>query len=111
MIHIKNGGRAEPRCAYQPEKWYELRVEGDCFLNDVRITILCEGETVHDKTYRFSQSVFAVERALFATKPAFKLRDFESNGHTGQIGDLPDSDTPLEEGKFSIGFFSFESVQ
>ncbi|MGI5898788.1 MAG: hypothetical protein ACOX8S_02570 [Christensenellales bacterium] len=111
-VHIKSGGRAQARCAYSEGKLYEVMISGDCRMNDSRFTI-SDGETgreIFSAAYKFDQSVHSVQRAVFATKRRFTLRDLESNGHDGLIGDLPDSDSQTEKGSYTIAAFQFKKL-
>jgi hypothetical protein len=111
-VYIKSGGRAQARCSYQPGKFYDVQISGDCLTNDSRFTISDSetGQEIFSAAYKFDQSVHCVERAVFATKRRFTLRDLESNGHNGRIGDLPLADTPTAKGGYTIGGFEFKRL-
>ncbi len=111
-VYIKSGGRAQARCEYQPGMFYDVKISGDCRTNASRFAIFNSetSQEIFSAGYNFDQSVHCVERAVFATKRRFTLRDLESNGHDGRIGDLHLSDSPTEKGRYTIGAFAFKRL-
>lgn len=109
VLRAKGNGVYHDLCGYETGVWYTLETTFDCAQNRWQISVQRDGETVCEKALPFCQSVYAVERVLFATKENGSKQDLEASGKFMTIGDLPDSDEKLPLSRMVIGAFGCET--
>lgn len=101
-IYVKSNGVYNKVSAYGLEKSYAVKIKADCVLNTFDVKISCEGKEILNKTYKFSTSVYSLERFVLQTKDKINFYDLESNGKDGSMKDLPNSGKRLPETKFYV---------
>lgn len=98
---VKNGGRYDNVWTYRKQDWMDITIKADCLTNRFMVYIK-QDEKVFEKTFRFSLSVSDLERILFTTKKSLPWNTVEDCGKWGDLGDLENADTKLEESTYYI---------
>lgn len=106
-IVVKNGGRYSPFGTYQPKEWLDVTITANCFTNIFTIT-LKQGMTERSKNFRFSTSVYTLERILFTSKDILPFNTVEDCGKWGDLGNLELADQKLPESNFYINNLTVE---
>lgn len=102
---VKNGGLYTSFERFCTEEWLDISIEANCFTNTFRLT-LSEGENTKMGEFRFSNSVYTLERILFTTKDTLPFNTIEDCGKWGDLGDLPNADVKLPESHYYIDAFT-----
>lgn len=100
-IIVKNGGRYSPFGTYKKSEWLELTITADCLTNIFTIEFKQESEQRHKK-FRFSASVYTIERILFTSKDILPFNTVEDCGKWGDLGNLKDADNKISESRYYI---------
>lgn len=100
-IIVKNGGRYSPFGTYENGGWIDLTIQADCRTNIFTIGFK-QGKEQQEKKFRFSTSVYSLERILFTSKDMLPFNTVEDCGKWGDLGDLPDADHKLVESRYYI---------
>ena len=100
-IIVKNGGLYTAFGNYCPGEWMDVKIEANCFTNIFTLTII-QDDITQTKEFRFSNSVYTVERILFTTKDTLPFNTIEDCGKWGDLGDLPKADVKLPESHYYI---------
>lgn len=100
-VIVKNGGRYSPFGTYEKGSWMDITIEADCHTNTFILTLSQNGES-RDKKFRFSNSVYTLERILFATKDILPFNTIEDCGKWGDLGNLEHADVKLNESRYYI---------
>lgn len=108
-IIVKNGGRYDSWGTYVPGEWMELSIDANCFTNHFTVTIR-QCDSSRSKSFRFSNSVYTVERILFTTKDSLPFNTIEDCGKWGDLGDLEDADRKLPESCYYVDYLTCETA-
>lgn len=100
-IVVKNGGRYSPFGSYQPGEWLDITITANCLTNIFTVT-LKSGLMERSKNFRFSESVYTIERILFASKDILPFNTVEDCGKWGDLGNLEQADFKIPESNFYI---------
>ena len=106
-IIVKNGGRYSPFGTCKTKEWLDIAIYANCRTNIFSIT-LKQGMKERTKEFRFSASVYTIERILFASKATLPFNTVEDCGKWGDLGNLPDADLKLPKSKYYIDHLSVE---
>lgn len=106
-IVVKNGGRYSPFGNYQTKEWINITITINCLTNIFTIK-LKQGIAERTKNFRFSASVYTVERILFASKDILPFNTVEDCGKWGDLGNLESADKKLPESNFYINSLCVE---
>lgn len=98
---VKNGGRYDTVWNYTKDQWMDITIKANCLTNQFVVSIKQGGE-VFEKKFRFSLSVYDLERILFTTKKSLPWNTVEDCGKWGDLGDLENADTRLTESTYYI---------
>lgn len=109
-IVVKNGGRYSPFGSYQTKEWLDITITANCLTNIFSVT-LKQGLNERTKNFRFSASVYTVERILFASKDILPFNTVEDCGKWGDLGNLEQADIKLPESHFYIDNLSVEELK
>lgn len=104
-VIVKNGGRYSPFGMFQSDEWMELTIEANCFTNIFTLTIEQNGVS-RSKNFRFSNSVYTLERILFTSKDILPFNTIEDCGKWGDLGDLENADIRLPKSCYYIDFLT-----
>lgn len=104
-IVVKNGGRYDIWGTYEKDQWFELTIEANCFTNLFTVTIN-QNSVNRSKNFRFSNSVYTVERILFASKDILPFNTIEDCGKYGDLGDLEHADLKLPTSHYYIDYLT-----
>lgn len=104
-IVVKNGGRYDIWGTYEKDQWFELTIEANCFTNLFTVTIN-QNSVNRSKKFRFSNSVYTVERILFASKDILPFNTIEDCGKYGDLGDLEHADIKLPTSHYYIDYLT-----
>lgn len=104
-IIVKNGGRYDIWGTFVPGEWIDLTIEANCFTNLFTLTLEQCGAS-RTKNFRFSNSVYTVERILFASKDILPFNTIEDCGKWGDLGDLENADVKLPESRYYIDYLT-----
>lgn len=83
----------------------DIKIEANCFTNNFTLTITQNGET-SCKEFRFSNSVYTLERILFTTKDTLPFNTIEDCGKWGDLGDLENADVKLAESRYYVDYIN-----
>lgn len=100
-IIVKNGGRYSPFGTYKKSEWLEIKITANCLTNIFMIE-LRQGNEQQQKKFRFSASVFTMERILFASKDILPFNTIEDCGKWGDLGNLEHADNKTAESRYYI---------
>lgn len=106
-IIVKGGGLYGSFASYVPGEWMDVKIEANCFTNSFTLSITQNGET-QSKEFRFSNSVYTVERILFTTKDNLSFNTVEDCGKWGDLGDLENADVKLKESRYYVDYIKCE---
>lgn len=106
-IIVKNGGRYDTWGTYVPKEWIDLTITVNCYTNLYTLTLNQCGAS-RSKNFRFNNSVYTVERILFASKDILPFNTIEDCGKWGDLGDLEQADTKLPESHYYIDYLTVE---
>lgn len=98
---VKNGGRYSPFGTFSAKEWIALTIEADCYTNIFTLK-LEQCKESREKSFRFSNSVYTVERILFTSKDILPFNTVEDCGKWGDLGNLEGADEKLPESCFYI---------
>ncbi len=104
---VKNGGRYDTVWSCRQKEWMDITIKANCLTNQFQVSIK-QGEEVFRKNFRLSLSVYNLERVLFSTKSNLPFNTVEDCGKWGDLGDLADADTKLEESTYYISSVKVE---
>ncbi len=107
-IIVKNGGLYTPFATYTPGEWMDVQIEANCFTNHFTLSVTRHGVTDR-KEFRFSNSVYTLERILFTTKETLPFNTIEDCGKWGDLGDLENADVKLAESWYYVDFVKCET--
>lgn len=100
---VKNGGRYSPFGTFLSKEWIALTIEADCYSNRFTLKLEQCGK-MHEKSFRFSNSVYTLERILFASKHILPFNTVEDCGKWGDLGNLKDADIKRPESRYYIDY-------
>ena len=88
----------------------DITIEACCLTNHFTLTLDQGGES-RSKDFRFSNSVYTVERILFTTKETLCFNTIEDCGKWGDLGDLKDADIKLPQSCYYIDSLTCSTSQ
>lgn len=106
-VIVKNGGRYSPYGTYQTGEWMDVTITANCLTN-VFTVMLKQGVMERSKKFRFSESVYTLERILFASKDILPFNTVEDCGKWGDLGNLENADEKLPQGNFYVDCLTVE---
>ncbi len=109
-VIVKNGGRYDEFGTYVQGEWMDITIEACCLTNHFTLTLDQGGES-RSKDFRFSNSVYTVERILFTTKETLCFNTIEDCGKWGDLGDLKDADIKLPQSCYYIDSLTCSTSQ
>ncbi len=109
-IVVKNGGRYSPFGSCQQKEWLDIAITANCLTNTFTIT-LKQGISERSKSFRFSASVYTVERILFTSKNILPFNTIEDCGKWGDLGNLENADIKLPKSRFYISGLYVEELK
>lgn len=104
-VIVKNGGRYSPFGTYEKGSWIDISIEADCYTN-IFILTLSQNETTREKKFRFSNSVYTLERILFTSKDHLPFNTIEDCGKWGDLGDLENADIQLPQSCYYVDYLT-----
>lgn len=107
-IIVKNGGRYSPFGTCKTREWLDISIHANCLTNLFSVT-LKQGMKERTKEFRFSASVYTIERILFASKDILPFNTVEDCGKWGDLGNLSHADIKLPESNYYIDSLSVEA--
>lgn len=107
-VIVKNGGRYSPFGTYEKGVWMDITIKADCYTNIFDVT-LTQGKESRSKKFRFSNSVYTLERILFASKDILPFNTIEDCGKWGDLGNLENADIKLPESRYYIDYLTCET--
>ena len=108
-VIVKNGGRYSPFGTYEKGTWMDLVIEANCYTNIFVITLTQNGDS-RSKKFRFSNSVYTLERILFTSKDILPFNTIEDCGKLGDLGNLENADVKLPESRYYIDYLTCETI-
>lgn len=107
-VIVKNGGRYSPFGTYEKGIWMDITIAANCYTN-IFVVTLTQKEESRSKKFRFSNSVYTLERILFTSKDILPFNTIEDCGKWGELGNLENADVKLPESRYYIDYLTCET--
>ena len=98
---VKNGGRYDTVWEYRSKEWMHISIKANALRNQFLLSVT-QGDSVFEKKFAFSYSIFALERILFTSKQNLPFNTIEDCGKHADLSTFTDADRKTPESRYYV---------